>query len=47
MTIQFIFCYQNSVKLYMDKINNYENNKKKKVENVDVKPIDFKATKYT
>ncbi len=36
---------ENSVKLYIDKINNFENSRKKKIENVDVIPIDFENKK--
>ncbi len=32
---------ENSVNLYIDKINNFESSRKKKIENVDVTPIDF------
>lgn len=32
---------ENSVNMYIDKINHYENNRKKKIDDIDVKPIDM------
>ncbi len=32
---------ENSVNIYIDKINNFENSRKKKIDDVNVKPIDF------
>ncbi len=36
---------ENSVNIYVDKINDFENNRKKKIDSVDVIPIDFNLTK--